>query len=56
MVLFIQEDNASPALIICLSFAKSLTFPSLVLNIAGINLSCSKSPHPSIHPSNVISK
>ena len=55
MVLFIQEDNASPALMNCLSFAKLLTFPSLVLNIVAFNLSCSNRPC-KILQSNVISK
>ena len=33
MTYIIQGDNARPTLIICLSFTKLLTFPSLVLNI-----------------------
>ena len=44
-----------PALIICLSLAKLVMFPSLVLIIAGFNLSCLNNPH-KILPSGVISK
>ena len=54
MVSFVQENNAIPALIIYLSFAKLLTFLSLVLNNAGFNLMCSNRPH-NIFPSNIIS-
>ena len=42
-------------LTICLSFAKLLTFPSLVLKVAGFSLSCSNNPH-KIFPSKVMSK
>ena len=34
--LFHSGDNARPTLIICLRFARLLTFPSVVLNIAGL--------------------
>ena len=34
-----------PVLIICLSFTKLLTFPSLVLIVAGFSLSCSNKSH-----------
>ena len=44
-----------PVLIICLSFAKLLMFPSLVLIIAGFNLSCSNKPH-RILPSKAMSR
>ena len=47
--------SVNPVLIICLSLTKLLTFPSLVLNMVGFNLSCSNNPH-KIFPSNVISK
>ena len=55
MACFVQGDNVKPTLTICLSFAKLLMFPSLVLNIVGFNLSCSNNPH-KIFPSKVISK
>ena len=54
MCFFIQGDNVRPTLIICLHFAKLLTFPSLVLKVAGFNLSCSNNPH-KILPSRVMS-
>ena len=55
MSFFVQGDNTRPTLIICLSFAKLLTFPSLVLYIGGFNLSYSNNPW-KIFPSKVISK
>ena len=54
MSFFIYGDNARPMLIICLSFAKLLTFSSLVLNVTGFNLSCLSNPH-KIFPSKVMS-
>ena len=47
--LFVCEVNVSPLLINCLSLDKLLTFPSLVLNMAGFNLSCSDRPHKIFH-------
>ena len=44
-----------PALIICLSLAKWVMFPSLVLIVAGFVLSCLNNHH-KILPSRVISK
>ena len=52
MILFIYGVNVSPVII---NLTKLLTFPLLVLNTVGSNLSCSNRPH-KIFQSNVTSK
>ena len=54
-ILFNYGDVVSPTFIICFNYDKLITFPSLLLNMAGFNLSCLKIPL-KIFPSNVMSK